>query len=291
MRGLDKHLPRLEKGLHEALQHTPMADSLRDAMGYSLLAASKRLRPTILLEAYMLKRTDDETALPFALALEMIHTYSLIHDDLPAMDNDDFRRGQPSNHKAFGEAAAILAGDALLTLAFQVMLTACEGKAGARNYVRAARIITERSGVSGMVSGQMTEISLANRVMTRDTQMEIYKQKTASLFIAAMECGLTLADANDKEVRAGETYGYHFGMAFQLIDDLLDLHKDIKQYGTNTEATQTDENGPLLFETTREDWLTEARMHTNLAEQALDVFGASSVFLKTLAKEALVRVQ
>ncbi|MCL2866219.1 MAG: polyprenyl synthetase family protein [Clostridia bacterium] len=291
MRGLEKHLPRLEKGLLEALQHTQMTDALRDAMGYSLLAASKRLRPTILLEAYMLKRTDDETALPFALALEMIHTYSLIHDDLPAMDNDDFRRGQPSSHKTFGEAAAILAGDALLTLAFEVMLTACEGKADVRSHVRAARIIAGRSGVTGMVGGQMTEISPASRVMTRETQMEIYKQKTASLFMAAMECGLTLAGADDKEVHAGKTYGYHFGMAFQLTDDLLDLQKDMKRFGTKTEAARTDEQGSLLSETTREDWLFNARMHTNLAEQALDVFGASGIFLKTLAKEALVRVQ
>ena len=263
---------------------------LLEAMEYSLLAGGKRLRPALLLMACDMAGGNVEAALPFACALEMIHTYSLIHDDLPAMDNDDLRRGRPTSHKAFGEDVAILAGDGLLSAAMELMLRAACAMDDLRG-TRAAHVIARRAGVTGMVAGQFVDVTQEGTEPTEDKVSYIHAHKTADLLTAPMEAGLMLAGAPDEQVRAGTAYGYHLGMAFQMVDDLLDVVGDAAALGKNTGMDAA--LGKLTWvaavgvEQTRRD----AREHIQRAVEALGIFGESMNFLKDLAQSTLMRVQ
>ena len=208
-------------------------DRLLEAMRYSLLAGGKRLRPVMLLAACDMAGGEENTALPFACAIEMIHTYSLIHDDLPAMDNDDLRRGKPTNHKVFGEDLAILAGDGLLNAAAELMARAALGMADTRG-IRAMEIIMRHAGVTGMIAGQTRDVLSEGETPREDLVAYIHSHKTADLLEAPMEAGLALAGADGTQIRAGYEYGYHLGLAFQMTDDLLDVTGDAALLGKNT---------------------------------------------------------
>ena len=208
-------------------------DRLLEAMRYSLLAGGKRLRPVMLLAACDMAGGEENTALPFACAIEMIHTYSLIHDDLPAMDNDDLRRGKPTNHKVFGEDLAILAGDGLLNAAAELMARAALGMADTRG-IRAMEIIMRHAGVTGMIAGQTRDVLSEGETPREDLVSYIHSHKTADLLEAPMEAGLALAGADGTQIRAGYEYGYHLGLAFQMTDDLLDVTGDAALLGKNT---------------------------------------------------------
>ena len=262
---------------------------LLEAMEYSLLAGGKRLRPALLLMACDMAGESMETALPFACALEMIHTYSLIHDDLPAMDNDDLRRGRPTNHKAFGEDVAILAGDGLLSAAMELMLRAACAMDDLRG-VRAAHAIARRAGVTGMVAGQFVDVTQEGTAPTEDKVSYIHAHKTADLLTAPMEAGLMLAGATDEQMRAGAAYGYHLGMAFQMVDDLLDVVGDAAALGKNTGMDAA--LGKLTWVALRgvEETRRDAAEHIRLACGALKCFGAAGGPLRTLAEETLKRV-
>ena len=267
-----------------------MPDKLHEAMLYSLEAGGKRLRPVLLLAAYGLLRDDVTPALPYACALEMIHTYSLIHDDLPAMDNDDLRRGKPTNHVRFGEAVAILAGDGLLNAAFELMLRDAAAS-GSLTGLRAAAVIACRAGVTGMIAGQTMDVTLEGMAPTLEKVSYIHAHKTADLLTAPMEAGLILAGAGKEQLDAGRQYGYHLGLAFQMVDDLLDLEGDPALLGKNTrrDAAQGKLTWPACVgvERTRE----EAAEHIRLAVDALSIFEESANFLKALAQSTLTRVQ
>ncbi len=206
---------------------------LSEAMRYSLEAGGKRIRPVLLLAACDLMGGSLDEALPFASALEMIHTYSLIHDDLPAMDDDDLRRGRPSSHKAFGEATAILAGDGLLSAAMELMLRASAEMDSLRG-VRAAHAIARRCGVTGMVAGQTVDVTEEGTAPTADKVRYIHLHKTADLLTAPMEAGFHLACANPEELACAVTYGQQLGLAFQMVDDLLDVTGDERELGKKT---------------------------------------------------------
>ena len=208
-------------------------DRLLEAMRYSLEAGGKRLRPVMLLAACEMAGGDAETALPFACAVEMIHTYSLIHDDLPAMDNDDLRRGKPTNHKVFGENLAILAGDGLLNAAAELMARAALQMADARG-IRALEIIMRHAGVTGMIAGQTRDVLSEGEPAQADLITYIHTHKTADLLEAPVEAGLALAGAQDEQIRTGGEYGLHLGLAFQMTDDLLDVIGDAALLGKNT---------------------------------------------------------
>ena len=208
-------------------------DRLLEAMRYSLLAGGKRLRPVMLLAACDMAGGEENTALSFACAIEMIHTYSLIHDDLPAMDNDDLRRGKPTNHKVFGEDLAILAGDGLLNAAAELMARAALGMADTRG-IRAMEIIMRHAGVTGMIAGQTRDVLSEGEMPREDLVSYIHSHKTADLLEAPMEAGLALAGADGTQIRAGYEYGYHLGLAFQMTDDLLDVTGDAALLGKNT---------------------------------------------------------
>lgn len=207
-------------------------EPLRGAMVYSLEAGGKRLRPVMLLAACEMAGGQAETALPFACALEMIHTYSLIHDDLPAMDNDDLRRGKPTNHKVYGEDVAILAGDGLLNAAAELM-TASAVRMGDMRGIRAMEIIMRHAGVTGMIAGQTADVTSGGKKPETSLVTYIHTHKTADLLEAAVEAGLALAGAGEQELRNGHDFALHLGLAFQMTDDLLDVTGDAAVMGKN----------------------------------------------------------
>lgn len=262
---------------------------LLESMEYSLAAGGKRLRPVLLLAACDMAGGDVLNALPFACALEMIHTYSLIHDDLPAMDNDDLRRGKPTNHKVFGEDVAILAGDGLLSAAMELMLRAACAMPDMRG-VRAAEAIARRAGVTGMVAGQTIDVTEEGSEPTLDKVSYIHAHKTADLLTAPMEAGLILAGASDEQVQQGIDYGYHLGMAFQMVDDLLDVVGDAALLGKNTGMDAA--LGKLTWVAVRgvEQTHADAAEHIHQADKALEGFGDSGCFLRELALSTLERV-
>ena len=202
---------------------------LAEAMEYSLLAGGNRLRPILCMCACEAAGGKKEEALAGALALEAVHTYSLIHDDLPGMDNDDYRRGKLTNHKVFGEALAILAGDALLTMAFEIL-----GAYGDDDPLKAwqmSKILAERAGARGMCAGQSADILAENKNISHQELNYIHEHKTADLIIAALLMGAVAAGAGEKEMSALEKYGEQFGLAFQITDDILDVIGDEKKLG------------------------------------------------------------
>ena len=203
---------------------------LKEAMLYAVQSGGKRIRPLLTLAVGSAGTSSNEAELDLACALEMIHTYSLIHDDLPGMDDDDLRRGRPTVHKAFDEATAILAGDALLTLAFEV---AANAKLQAHQLVEAVKILSTASGMSGMISGQMKDIASEEVTITLEQMKEIHREKTGELLLAAVRLGnLFIDDAKMKE--AFVSYATHFGLAFQIQNDLQDVCWTSEQTGKET---------------------------------------------------------
>lgn len=201
-----------------------------EALKYSIFTGGKRLRPIMTLKSCEIFESDYRNAIPYAIAIEMIHTYSLIHDDLPSMDNDDFRRGKPTNHKVFGEAMAILAGDGLLNLAFESVLEFISNKATDileyKKYIRALKEISKYSGINGMIGGQVVDLLGSHHSMTEDKLIFMYQTKTAALIQSALVSGAIIGNADDTEVEVMREYGYNLGMAYQIRDDILDFEED-----------------------------------------------------------------
>ncbi|NLO89659.1 MAG: polyprenyl synthetase family protein [Clostridia bacterium] len=206
---------------------------IHEAMRYSVFAGGKRIRPILVIASAEAVGGNEETVLPAACALEMIHTYSLIHDDLPAMDNDDYRRGKPTNHKVFGEAMAILAGDALLTHAFGV-ITRCSGKVDDSSIMMVLRELSEAAGSMGMVGGQVMDILSEGKEINGEELQFIHRHKTGCLFRASIRTGAILSGANHEKLAALTAYAEHLGLAFQIIDDILDVTGNEKKLGKKT---------------------------------------------------------
>ena len=224
------------KLIEEALESfLPSGDCLEknvvDAMRYSLMAGGKRVRPRLVLEFARLIGEKDEEVLPLACAVEMIHTYSLIHDDLPCMDDDDTRRGKPSNHKVFGEAVALLAGDALLTLAFKTVFSGLNSKNACRR-AKCAELLAEFAGATGMIGGQIIDLESEGKTPERERLEIMDKKKTGCLIKAACLLGCVGAGIFDeKKLNAAESYGESIGLAFQIVDDILDVTSTTQQLG------------------------------------------------------------
>lgn len=203
-------------------------EKLFEAMRYSLLAGGKRLRPIFVLDFCQMCGGDWQTALPFAAAVEMVHTYSLIHDDLPCMDNDDYRRGKLTNHKVYGEATAVLAGDALLTAAFAYVAKA---PFSAEIRIRAVEILSDCAGELGMVGGQILDMYSEDRDCTKQEVLDIQSRKTGALIRAACMLGVLAADGTDEQLEAAKRFADNLGLAFQIRDDILDIIGDAKKLG------------------------------------------------------------
>ncbi|MDU4859558.1 MAG: polyprenyl synthetase family protein [Terrisporobacter othiniensis] len=201
------------------------------AMNYSLKAGGKRLRPILTLESCKIVGGKEEDAIPFAVAIEMIHTYSLIHDDLPALDNDDLRRGKPTNHKVFGEAMATLAGDALLNHAFEIMLSSSIDKKDANKYLKAINEVAKHAGIYGMIGGQVVDVESENKIIDKDKLDFIHLNKTAAMIIGCMRAGAIIGGASEEELEKVTKYGKNIGLSFQIVDDILDITGDEAKLG------------------------------------------------------------
>jgi len=215
---------RIASALLGFLESAGKTDRLADAMRYCLMAGGKRLRPNLCLAAAEAVGGEPRRVMPLACALEMIHTYSLIHDDLPAMDDDDLRRGQPTCHVAFDEATAILAGDALLTLAFQVVAAMDEGRPERR--LEAIGLIAAAAGYRGMVLGQMLDIQSEGRHLRRDEVEFLHARKTGDMIQAALVSGALIAGGTKGQIEELTAYGRAVGLAFQVVDDILNVEGD-----------------------------------------------------------------
>lgn len=253
-------------------------ETLKEAMTYSVLLGGKRIRPVILLATADMLGVPREDALPYAVALELIHTYSLIHDDLPAMDNDDFRRGKPSNHKVFGEAHAILAGDALLNTAYNHCFKQClKGE----RFVRASAYICEAAGEAGMIAGQSADLLFSGKKEYTESDVRfIYQYKTGKLLCAALAVPSVLAD-NRYYVEL-ENFGKSIGLLFQLTDDILDVTGNFDELG-KTIGKDEAENKPTFVKLKGlKQTEIEADLCADSCLYALDGIDADTEFLKEL---------
>jgi geranylgeranyl diphosphate synthase type II len=226
------HKKRINHALESILETSGRTDRILEAMKYSLMAGGKRIRPILCMAAAGTADGDEEKAMPAACALEMIHTYSLIHDDLPAMDNDVLRRGKPTCHTAFDEATAILAGDALLTLAFQTLSSIEFGKADqAQNWLRVIQLISHAAGYCGMIQGQMIDIASEGSQLTLAELQSMHQLKTGALIRASLCCGAVLSGLNSNQIKMLESYAQNIGLAFQVTDDILNVEGDPEMMG------------------------------------------------------------
>ena len=251
---------------------------LFEAMEYSLLAGGKRLRPIFVFDFCRMCGGDWHEAAPFAAAIEMIHTYSLIHDDLPSMDNDDFRRGRPTNHKVYGEAMAILAGDALLTDAFMIAASAQLPNPG--DMATAIALIAECAGSMGMVGGQVLDIQAENRECSVQEVLDIQNRKTGRLISAACALGAIAGGANEEQFDAACKFAAGLGLAFQIRDDMLDVIGTQEEMGKGVGTDSTKNTFVRLYGLEKCEELVQT--YTNYALEALDVF-ENNEFMKELA--------
>ena len=209
---------------------TKYPETIYESMRYSMFAGGKRIRAMLLFSVCESLGGNETVALTFACAIEMIHTYSLIHDDLPCMDNDDYRRGKLTNHKVYGEAIALLAGDGLLNLAYETMSEACL-HSGSKEALMAMNMIAKAAGVTGMVGGQVVDLLSENKKIDRKELEYIHEHKTGALFYASVMAGAVLANASQADLAHLEMFSHHFGLAFQIKDDILDVIGDSKRMG------------------------------------------------------------
>ena len=291
MKTYDEYRRTAEQALTPMLQSLgAIPERLLEAMRYSLEAGGKRLRPVMLLAACDMAGGDMETALPFACAMEMIHTYSLIHDDLPAMDNDDLRRGKPTNHKVFGEGMAVLAGDGLLNAAAELMARAAL-QFNEKRGIRALEIIMRHAGVTGMIAGQAADLDNEGEAPRVEMLTYIHSHKTADLLEAPMEAGLVLAGADEKACRLGRDYGYHLGLAFQMTDDLLDVTGDTALLGKKTGADAEQNKMTWVALRSVEGTQKDAEEQAELAIRAVDRMPWEHAFFTELARGTVSRKQ
>lgn len=280
----------VERALQEELANTAILDEkLRESMAYSLMAGGKRLRPILLMAAADAVGVDGTRFLPVACALEMIHTYSLIHDDLPAMDNDELRRGKPTNHVVYGEGTAILAGDALLTLAFTVSLR--QKDVSAEALLRVVDEISRAAGAEGMVGGQMLDLEAENRQISIDELRLVHMGKTGALFRAALRSGAILAGAAEDQLEALTAYANHFGLAFQITDDILDVIGTAEEIGKPVGSDEKNHKSTYVSLTSLEDAQDLARRTVQEAESDLYIFGERAAFLRELVGYLVNRKQ
>jgi geranylgeranyl diphosphate synthase type II len=267
-----------------------MQSDLFRAMRYSLLAGGKRIRPVLVLEFCGLCGGDQEAALPFACAIEMIHTYSLIHDDLPCMDNDGLRRGRPSNHVVFGEAQALLAGDSLLTMAFETMLSSESiRKIGAQRAANAAGVLARAAGAYGMAGGQAIDLMSEGKRIPMETLQKMDECKTGALIRAAAKMGCILAGAEDGLICAADKYAAAVGFAFQIVDDILDVQGDAKALGKPVGSDKENSKSTYVSLLGLENAKRAVLELTKTAVSALGAFKGDTDYLREFAEKLAAR--
>ncbi len=282
---LSERVERIDRALDIYLpKEDVLPASLHKAMRYSIFAGGKRIRPVLMMAACEAVGGQSEAVLPAACAMEMIHTYSLIHDDLPAMDDDDFRRGRPTSHKVFGEALAILAGDALLTEAF-ILLSHPDrgGRLDPEVCRRVIRLIARAAGSQGMVGGQVVDMESEGRSIDLPTLEYIHTRKTGALILAAIQCGALVGGADDAAYDALTRYGARAGLAFQVADDILDIvgEQDVLGKDIGSDQARGKATYPALLGL--EEARGRARELRDTAVEALAPLGAEAEPLRRIA--------
>jgi geranylgeranyl diphosphate synthase type II len=269
---LPEKIERINAALESILKTSGRPDRLLEAMMYSLMAGGKRFRSVLCIAAAEAVGGDQEDVLAAACALEMVHTYSLIHDDLPAMDDDDLRRGQPTCHKAFDEATAVLAGDALLTLAFQTLSCVdTDNEQRAAKWLRIIQLISRAAGYCGMIQGQMLDIGSEGRQLTLNELQSMHRLKTGALIEVSLKCGAELVDVNSSQLQLLESYAQYIGLAFQVTDDILNVEGDpaIMGKAVGTDKLRQKSTYPSLL------GLEESKMFAiKLIDDALQALGS-----------------
>ena len=285
---LKKQLQLVDHALDKALPSAKTSPALiHKAMRYSLFAGGKRLRPILCLAAAEACGGKAQTALPLACAVECIHTYSLIHDDLPCMDNDDFRRGKPTSHKVFGEGVAVLAGDALLTSAFE-MVASCK----TQSFYSHAAIIHELARASGsqfLIAGQVMDIENEGKKINAKTLQKIHENKTAALIATSLRLGAMSANATAAQLKNISDFGHALGLAFQIIDDILDVTQTTEQLGKSAGKDITAQKATYPALMGLEGAQKEADRWTNKARTALKTFDKQAKNLHAIADYLLQR--
>ncbi|MBR1806424.1 MAG: polyprenyl synthetase family protein [Selenomonadaceae bacterium] len=283
-----RRIKLVESDLVKELRRTKSLDeNLKQAMEYSLMAGGKRLRPCLLMAAADATGSDGEKFIKVASAIEMIHTYSLIHDDLPAMDNDDWRRGKLTNHKVFGEATAILAGDALLTLAFEVIIR--QPNVQPTILLAVLEEISTAAGAAGMVGGQSIDLHSTGSQIDLPTLKLMYLGKTGALFRAAIRSGALLAEASAKKLNELTRYADAFGLAFQITDDILDVTGNETIMGKATGSDEKNDKATFVSLTSIDEAKHHAQAAVDEAMDALRYFGDEANFLRELVQYLIER--
>lgn len=262
------------------VQQGSLTQALTDAMRYSVLDGGKRVRPTLTMECCHICGGESKKALPFACGVEMIHSYSLIHDDLPCMDNDLMRRGKPSTHAKYGEATALLAGDALLTLAFEVL---CDPINPLEASVEAVRELSRAAGYQGMVGGQIIDLESENKSVDAQTLRAMHAGKTGALIAAAASLGVIAARGNKIQLEACRQYALHLGLMFQITDDILDATVDSSALGKTAGKDLKQHKSTYVTLYGLEEARKMAEKQTDLAIEALHPFGQKGQQLADLA--------
>ena len=285
---LEQHRAAIEHWLHRCFDGRVPHGDLYDAMYYSLLAGGKRIRPVLLLESCRLCGGDPAAVYPFAGAVEMIHTYSLIHDDLPCMDDDDLRRGRPTNHKVYGEATAVLAGDALLTAAFECMLDGTSDIPSHR-ILEAAGILARAAGAQGMVGGQVLDMAGEGHSLGLSEVEELQRLKTGALIQAAAEMGCVLAGGTAEQRKALCRFASRLGLAFQIQDDILDVTGTESTLGKSVGSDAKREKTTFVTLKGLDECRCLVDRLTREAVESLQIFGAEGEGLCWLAHSLVSR--
>lgn len=269
-------------------QETGFQKTVLEAVNYSVLAGGKRLRPLLMKETYQMFGGEGKVVEPFMAAMEMIHTYSLVHDDLPAMDNDEYRRGKKTTHAVYGEAMGILAGDALLNLAFETAAGAFDMETSPRT-AKALQILSGKAGIYGMIGGQVVDVESEGQPLSREKLDFIYRLKTSALIEAAMMVGAVLAGASDEEVAAMERVAGDVGLAFQIQDDILDVTSTLEVLGKPIHSD--DKNNKTTYVTL--EGLDKAKKDVGeISERALSTLASlehKNAFLEELIRMLITR--
>ena len=265
------------------------AKTMAEAMNYSMCAGGKRLRPILLLESLRLFGGDENLAEPFMAGIEMIHTHSLVHDDLPAIDNDDYRRGRLTTHKVYGEAMGVLGGAALLNYAYETMLRAFDLTSQKEPVIQAVRIMAEKTGIRGMLGGQSVDVENDGKPITREMLDYIYRHKTSALIEAPMMTGAVLGGAEEEELAAVERAAADIGLAFQIRDDILDVTATSEELG---KPVHSDEKNNKITYVTLFGIQEASRQVEELSQRAvstLDKLNRKNEFLTALIYEMISR--
>ncbi len=279
------YLNKINKFLEENLHSWDAPEkTIYDAMIYSLMAGGKRIRPVLSLAVCDMLEGDLDEVVPYACAIEMIHTYSLIYDDLPAMDNDDYRRGKLTNHKVFGEAIAVLAGDALLNFAFEIMLKhTLKNNTDIEAKVKAMEIISKASGTSGMIGGQVVDLESEGKEILEDQLLYMHKCKTGALIKAPVLSSGVICGAGKQELAYLTEYSEKIGLAFQIKDDILDVEGSLATMGKNCGSDESNKKSTFITLFGLEQSRKMLEEYITGAVENIGKFGERSEFLKQLA--------